>query len=522
MTKPPEPAGVLLSLRGLGKRFGGVKALEGVDFDLHAGEVHALLGENGAGKSTLINILGGIHRPDDGTIRIDGSVVQIKQVTDADRLGIRLIHQELALSPNLSVAENIFLGREPSRFGLIDREQLIAAAERLRDELGLAELGDVRVRVGELNIARQQLVEIARALAIKVRILVLDEPTASLSESETVSLFAKLRLLRAQGVGIIYISHRLEEISRLADRITVLRDGRSIGTQAVRNLDTNQLIRWMVGRELKERFPRAAHCPGEVVLRVRALRAPGVEGVSFNLRRGEVLGLAGLVGAGRTELARVLAGLVPATSGEIEVGGRSVQFRRPSDARAAGIALVPEDRKREGLVMTETVGFNLALPWTHLWARGCMPDVTLRNAIVARGVENFGVKARSADVNIGTLSGGNQQKIVVAKWMERPPKILILDEPTRGVDVGAREEMFALIGRLVAQNLAVLLISSDLPEVMNLSHRLALYRDGRIVAEGNAAEFTPEQIMAELTRDVSRASDSAEAIAREQPLPRPT
>lgn len=510
MTGSRESSECLLSLRGIRKRFGGVKALDGVDFDLRRGEVHALLGENGAGKSTLINILGGIHRPDEGTIRVDDSDVQIRWVADADRFGIRLIHQELALAPNISVAENIFLGREPSRWGLIDRNMIFTEAERLRDELGLAELGDVRTPVGELNVARQQLVEIARALAAKVRILVLDEPTASLSESDTEALFIQLRRLRTQGVGIIYISHRLEELGRLADRITVLRDGRSIGTQPARNLDPNQLIRWMVGRDLKERFPRVLHRPGEIVLRVRELRAPGVNGVSFELRRGEVLGLAGLVGAGRTELARVLAGLVPASSGGIEVCGREVRFRSPADARAAGFALVPEDRKREGLVMTGTVGFNLALPWTHLWARGCVPDFGLRHAIIARGVDNFGIKVRSPDTNIGTLSGGNQQKVVVAKWMEIPPTVLILDEPTRGVDVGAREEMFALIGRLLEQNLAVLLISSDLPEVMNLSHRLALYRDGRIVAEGKAGDFTPEHIMTELTRPHIKADGSSD------------
>jgi ABC-type sugar transport system ATPase subunit len=506
MTSALESTTTLLALRGIRKRFGGVLALDGVDFELRAGEIHALLGENGAGKSTLINILGGIHRPDEGEIRVDGAVARIGSVADADRLGIRLIHQELALAPNLSIADNMFLGREPTRFGLLDRRRLAADAERLRDELGLPELGDVRVRVGELNVARRQLVEIARALAVRVRILVLDEPTASLSESETEALFGKLRRLRGQGVGIIYISHRLEEIGRLADRITVLRDGRSIGTQRAADLDMHQLVSWMVGRELKEHYPRPPHTPGEIALSVRGLLAPGVNGVSFDLHCGEVFGFAGLVGAGRTELARVLGGIVPATGGDIAIGGRPVRLRRPADARAAGIALVPEDRKRDGLVMTQTVGFNLALPWTHLWARGCMPDHKRRDSIVARAMKGFAIKASSADAKIGTLSGGNQQKVVVGKWMEQPPKILILDEPTRGVDVGAREEIFALIGRLVVQGMAVLLISSDLPEVMNLSHRLALYRDGRIVRQGAAADFAPEQVMAELTREVPRNS----------------
>jgi ABC-type sugar transport system ATPase subunit len=501
MTAVRESAAELLVLRGIRKRFGGVTALDGVDLQLRAGEIHALLGANGAGKSTLINILGGIHQPDEGEIRLLGEPVRIASVTTADRFGIRLIHQELALAPNLSIAENLFLGREPTRFGLLDRRRLVAEADRLRDELGLPELGDVRTAVGDLNVARRQLVEIARALAGHVRILILDEPTASLSESESEALFAKLRRLRGQGVGIIYISHRLEEISRLADRITVLRDGRSIGTQHATDLDLRQLITWMVGRELKEHYPRPPHTPGEVVLSVRGLRAPGVNDVSFDLRCGEVLGLAGLVGAGRTELTRVLAGLVPATGGTIAIGGNPVRLRGPADARRAGVALVPEDRKRDGLVMTQTVGFNLALPWTRLWARGCMPDGRRRDAIIARAVKDFAIKASSADARIGTLSGGNQQKVVVSKWMEQPPKILILDEPTRGVDVGAREEIFELLGKLVSERMAVLLISSDLPEVMNLSHRLALYRDGRILRQGPAANFTPEQVMSDLTRN---------------------
>ena len=500
MTSTVESSAPLLTLHDIRKRFGGVIALDGVDFELRAGEIHALIGENGAGKSTLIKILGGIHRPDEGTVRINGRDVRIGNVNEADRLGIRLIHQELALAPNLSVAENLFLGREPVRYGLLDRHRLVAEAERLRDELGFPELGDVRAVVGMLSVARRQLVEIVRALAVHVRILVLDEPTASLSESETEALFRKLRWLRDQGVGIIYISHRLEEIARLADRITVIRDGRTIGMQRTSDLNMQQVITWMVGRELKKHYPRPPHGEGDVALSVRDLRAPGVNNVSFDLRQGEVLGLAGLVGAGRTELARVLGGLVPMTGGTVTIGGRPVRLRNPAHARAEGIALVPEDREHNGLVMTQTVGFNLALPWTHMWARGCMPDRGLRGSIIARAMKGFAIRASSDEAEIRSLSGGNQQKVVVGKWMEQPPKILILDEPTRGVDVGAREEIFEFIGRLVARRMAVLLISSDLPEVMNLSHRLALYREGRIVRQGAAADFTPEQVMAELTR----------------------
>ena len=494
-------APALLVLTGVTKRFGGTVALSGADFDLRRGEVHALLGENGAGKSTLIKILGGIHRPDAGEIRVNGECVEISNVAAADLLGIRLIHQELSLAPNLSVAENIFLGREPTRFGFLNRRQLSAEAEKLRDELRLPEIGDVHVRAGELSMAQQQLVEIARALSVQARILILDEPTAALSEAETEALFTKLRRLRDQGVGIIYISHRLEEIRRVADRVTVFRDGRRIGTQDISQFDLRELIRWMVGRELKEHYPRPPTQPGEVILRVRNLRSPGVNDVSFELRAGEVLGFAGLVGAGRTELARTLFGITPATSGTIEVEGRQVAVRSPADARAAGLVLVPEDRKREGLVMTGSVGFNLALPWTKQWIRGPFPNSSRRDGILSRAINGFGIKTAGPEQSITALSGGNQQKVVFGKWMEQPPRILILDEPTRGVDVGAREEMFRLIHRSVADGMGVLLISSDLPEVMNLSHRLAIYRDGRILREARADAITAEEIMTELTRN---------------------
>ena len=495
-TAPP-----LLALTGVTKRFGGTVALDGAEFDLRRGEVHALVGENGAGKSTLIRILGGIHRPDTGELRVNGERVEIRDVADADQLGIRLIHQELSLAPNLTVAENIFLGREPTRFGFLNRRRLFADAEKFRDELRLPEIGEVHVLAGELSVAQQQLVEIARALSVQARILILDEPTAALSEAETEALFAKLQRLRDQGVGIIYISHRLEEIRRVAGRVTVFRDGRRIGTQEVSRFDMRELIRWMVGRELKERFPLPPCQPGSMVLRVKHLCAPGVNDVSFELRAGEVLGFAGLVGAGRTELARTLFGITPATSGTLEVEGRAVVIRSPANARAAGVALVPEDRKREGLVMTGSVGFNLALPWTHQWIRGPFPNAARRTDIIGRALGAFGIRTAGPEQSITALSGGNQQKVVFGKWMEQPPRILVLDEPTRGVDVGAREEMFNLIHRLVAQGMAVILISSDLPEVMTLSHRLAVYRGGRIVREAKADAITPEEIMAELTRN---------------------
>jgi ABC-type sugar transport system ATPase subunit len=502
MSKAPESreGGPLLAVRGATKRFGGVVALDGVDFTLYRGEIHALLGENGAGKSTLINLLGGVVRPDAGTIEIDGRRVEIRGVADAHRLGIRVIHQELSLAPNLSVAENLFLGREPVRFGWLDGRRMNSDAEVLIRALDLPEIGSSAALVSSLSTARQQLVEIARALGVNSRVLVLDEPTSSLSEAETTALFATLKRLRGQGVGIIYISHRLDEVRLLADRVTVLRDGRVSGEQGGAELEVRTLVRWMVGRDIKDHFPRPPWKPGEVVLEVQRLCNRHVHDVSFALRHGEVLGFAGLVGAGRSELARCLYGIEPPDSGEVLVDGRSVPIRSPAQARAAGLALVPEDRKRQGLVMTGSVAYNLALPWTSEWIRGLWLDRRLRERIVQRALREYAIKVADPEQNIGNLSGGNQQKVVIGRWMEHAPQILILDEPTRGVDVGAREDMYAILGRLVSAGMAVILISSDLPEVMGLSHRLMLYREGRIVCELVASEATAEDVMSELTR----------------------
>lgn len=495
----PQTSKPLLSLRGVTKRFGGVVALAGVDLNLRVGEIHALLGENGAGKSTLIKVLGGVVRPDAGTIEVDGRPVEVRDAAEADRLGIRLIHQELSLAPNISVAENILLGREPTRLGvLVDRRRLNASVEALVAELDMPEIGPVRTPVGGLSVARRQLVEIARALAVRARILVLDEPTASLSQHEADTLLARLGRLRAQGVGIIYISHRLEEIRRLADRITVLRDGRNVGTRDARAVEPGELIRLMVGRDVDAIPPRPVANPGPVVLAVEDLRNDQVHGVRFVLRAGEVLGLAGLVGSGRTELARALCGVDPIRSGRIVVDGRPLVPRTPGEARAAGIVLVPEDRKGQGLVMTGSVADNLALPWTRDWIRGIRVDRRRRAAIVERAIGRFGIKTDHPEQSVGSLSGGNQQKAVVARWMEHPPRVLVLDEPTRGVDVKARAEMYEILGGLVARGIAILLISSDLPEVIGLSHRLALYRDGRILREIPAAGADPVEVMASL------------------------
>lgn len=490
---------LLLVLEGVVKRFPGVTALAGVHFALRRGEIHALLGENGAGKSTLIKVLGGIHVPDEGSIRIDGRPATIRSVADADRLGIRIIHQELSLAPNLTVAENIYLGREPHRAGWLLRRKMRDDARRLTLELGLHEIAEVDRVVSTLSVAQQQLVEIARALSAQARILVLDEPTSSLSESETEALFATLRRLRAQGVGIIYISHRLEEILRLADRITVLRDGRSIGTQDAAAVNQRQLVQWMVGRDIADYFHRPKSRPGEVALAVHGLCGPKTFDVSLAVRYGEILGLAGLVGSGRTELMRLLFGIDPIERGQVLVDGRPVTIRGPRDALGHGIVLVPEDRKREGLVMIQSVAFNVAIPWVDRWIRWLRPDAGRRQAIVDRAVREFHVRLADCEQGIASLSGGNQQKALVGRWMEERPKILLLDEPTRGVDVGAREEMFAILAGLVEQGMAVILVSSDLTEVLRTSHRVALFRDGRVLDVVPAAEATPEQVMEQLT-----------------------
>jgi len=490
---------ILLRLRGIRKAFGGVHALAGVDFELKAGEIHALLGENGAGKTTLIKVLGGIHLPDAGSIVIDGREVSIRNVAEADREGIRIIHQELSLSPNLSIAENIYLGREPQRLGLLDRRTMFEQAERLVAELGLDEIREVQTEVSKLSVAHQQLVEIARALSTSARILVLDEPTSALSEAEIEALFVALRRLRSQGVGMIYISHRLEEIARLTDRVTVLRDGKSIGTQNTTNLDHPQLIRWMVGRDIEDHFQRPSSLAGEPALEVRGLRAAKVDGVSFEVRHGEILGIAGLVGSGRSEMARAIFGIDPVQSGRIAIDGREVEINSPRDALDAGIVLVPEDRKLQGLVLSQSVTFNVTLPWLKDWITGCMPNERKRREIVERAIRAFDIKVADPQQAIDSLSGGNQQKVLVGRWMEHPPKVLVLDEPTRGVDVGAREEIFEIIGSLVESGMAVVLISSDLDEVLNLSNRVAAYRDGRILRMDGADQFTSESMMQLLT-----------------------
>ncbi|MFE9557443.1 sugar ABC transporter ATP-binding protein [Streptomyces sp. NPDC006692] len=484
----------LLRVEGIRKSFPGVVALDGVDFDLRRGEVHVLLGENGAGKSTLIKVLSGAHRPDGGRILAAGREVRIHGAQDAERLGIATIHQEFNLVPELTVAENIFLGRQPRRFGMIDRRRMEADAQALLQRVGL----DVspRAKVRELGIARLQMVEIAKALSLDARVLIMDEPTAVLTSEEVDKLFRIVRDLRDDGVGTVFITHHLEEIAALGDRVTVLRDGRSVG-QVPAATPEDELVRLMVGRSIEQQYPRERPDPGRPLLSVRGLTRHGVfHDVSFEVRAGEVVGLAGLVGAGRTEVARAVFGADPYDAGTVDVRGESVAGGDVNAAMGAGVGLVPEDRKGQGLVLDASVQENLGLVTLRSATRAGLVDLKGQRADATRVAGQLGVRMAGLDQRVRTLSGGNQQKVVIGKWLLADTQVLILDEPTRGIDVGAKVEIYQLINELTASGRAVLMISSDLPEVLGMSDRVLVMAQGRIVGELPAHEATQDAVMA--------------------------
>jgi len=471
----------VLSLRRAAKSFGGVRALRGVDFELRPGEVHALLGENGAGKSTLIKIITGAHRPDAGEIRVAGELVTHLTPQRAQRLGIACIYQQPALFPDLSVAENIAMRLTPP-----GPWQRIDWAERRRQAIRAFELAGARIdpdaEVRSLSMPEQQLVEIACALGTGARIVIMDEPTASLTRQEQEQLFRIVRELRDSGVGVIYISHRLEEIFALADRVTVLRDGESVGTHPTRELTEAALIKLMVGREVNLLYPPAEGAPGAVALEVRGLgcRAGGVRDVTFAVRAGEVFGLAGLVGAGRTELARTLFGITPADAGQIVLAGRPVTIDSPRTAVANGIAYVPEDRRRHGVVLEMPIAQNMSMAVHPRLFPGAWLHFGRERELAGRYIRDLGVKCPGPEAPAGSLSGGNQQKVSLARWLATKPKLLILDEPTQGVDVGAKSEIHRIVRELAKQGLAVILISSDLPEVLGMSDRIGVMRAGSL------------------------------------------
>jgi ABC-type sugar transport system ATPase subunit len=505
----------LLEMKQITKSFPGVRALDGVSFDLKGAEIHALVGENGAGKSTLIKILAGVYPHPDygGEIILDGSERRFANVRDAERVGVAVIYQELSLVKDLSVAENIFLGREPRRFGVINWEELYSRAQKLLSDLHLTI--EPRTPVRNLGIGQQQLVEIAKALSQEARILVLDEPTAALTDAEVETLFGILNNLRARGVAMIYISHKLDEVFRISDRITVLRDGRTISTDAARELNEAGVIAKMVGREVGQIFPEAKHDRGDFVLEVRDITVedpavPGkllVDRVGFAVRKGEVLGIAGLMGSGRSELLMAIFGAHPGrTSAEVFVDGKPVGVQRPSDAIKHGIGFVTEDRKRYGLILDQTILKNMTLAGLRRLSGRFVTHEDAEAAAGERSARDLRIKATSVFTIAGTLSGGNQQKVVLAKWLLTNPRVLFLDEPTRGIDVGAKQEIYAQINKLAERGIAVVLVSSELPEVLGLSDRVIVLHEGRVTGEFTRAEATPEKVMSCATGHARRAA----------------
>ena len=495
------PAAPCLAARGITKTFPGVKALSEVSFDLRPGEIHALCGENGAGKSTLIKVLSGIHPHGSysGTILVDGEPASFKTVADAEEAGIAVIYQELALVPEMTVAENMFLGAEPTTRGLIDWDRVYRDARALLDRFGLKL--DPSARTAALGMGHRQLIEILKALRKESHILILDEPTAALSESEVTVLLDILRDLRRRGIACVYISHRLDEVFALADRITVLRDGTSVTTLETARTSKSEVIRHMVGREITDFFPRRAPAPGKVLLRVEGLTVTGpqgepIEDVSFEVRAGEVLGIGGLMGSGRSELLMHIFGAWGSRrGGSVELEGRPLA-RAPGKVLRQGIALVTEDRKRYGLVLEASVGFNLSLSAIAGLTHQGLIDEPREHQANQETFASLRVKAPNLEARVGGLSGGNQQKVVIGKALMTQPKVVFLDEPTRGIDVGAKIEVYEIINRLTAEGKAVVLVSSELPELMGMSDRIVMLHEGTVGGTFNKSEATQERLLA--------------------------
>ncbi len=492
-----------LELKNISKRFSTVEVLHAVSFTLRPGEVHALLGENGAGKSTLVKVITGVHQPDGGEIYLNGKQVHFNDPRESREAGIAAIYQELSLFPDLDVAENIFVGRQPTtRGGLIQWRKLYAEAGKLLASLGVQL--DLKQKARTLSIAQQQMIEIARAFSLHARILIMDEPTSSLTLNEVADLFCLVRRLRDEGTAIIFISHRLEELFELADRVTVLRDGFYVGTHQLSDVTRDDLIRMMVGRTISNLFPKQDVEAGDVALKVENLSRPGVfENISFELRKGEILGMAGLVGAGRTDVARAIFGVTPPASGAIQVAGQTVQIGSPQAAIRLGLAYVPEDRQLHGLIPPMSITANLSLATLEHYARrGWLRDKVEREAVFA-AARQMEVRAGHIWQKARELSGGNQQKVVLAKWLATKPRILILDEPTRGIDVGTKAAVHALMSKLASEGIAILMISSELPEVLGMSDRILVMREGRLTGHFTRAEATQEKIISAATQSVA-------------------
>jgi ribose transport system ATP-binding protein len=481
-------------MKGIDKSFPGVKALQGVSLQLKAGEVHALLGENGAGKSTLIKVLGGIYHAEAGEIYIDGKKVEIDGVVAARNAGISIVHQELVLVPYMTVAENIFLGREPGTALNVDRRKMLEEAQKLLDTYEMNIQADTLV--DKLTIAQQQMVEIVKAISFNSKILVMDEPTSSISDKEVGFLFETIRTLTKKGVGIIYISHKMSELDEICDRVTVMRDGQTVGTRVVKETNTDELIALMVGRELTNYYTRDFQKPGEVVLKCEHISDGRMaKDVSFELRKGEIVGFAGLVGAGRSETMKAIFGLTPHMTGEVYVKGQKAHIKTPVDALNYGIALVPESRKSEGLYQVQSVKYNSTIQVLKQFISKLHVDNKKEEEITQKYIDLMATKTPSQDQVIGNLSGGNQQKVMIGRWLATEPEILILDEPTRGVDVGAKAEIYSIMNDLVKGGMSIIMISSELPEIINMSDRVYVMNDGRVTGQLDHEHVTQEGIM---------------------------
>ncbi|WP_347458038.1 sugar ABC transporter ATP-binding protein [Clostridium sp. C105KSO13] len=476
------------------KRFAGVHALNDVGLELKAGEVHALLGENGAGKSTLIKVLGGIYQADEGEIYINGNKVEIKGVEDAQENGIAIIHQELVLVPYMTVAENIFLGREFGNNILVNRKKMNQEAQKLLDENQVNIRADMLV--GKLTIAQQQMVEIVKAISYDSKILVMDEPTSSIADKEVEFLFETMRKLTKRGVGIIYISHKMSELEQICDRVTVMRDGMYVGTEIVKNTTRDRLIAMMVGRELENYYTREYQKPGEEVLRCEHISDGNmVKDVSFSLKKGEIIGFAGLVGAGRSETMKAIFGLTKNASGETWVKGKKVKVTSPVDAMKYGLSLVPENRKHEGLYSVQSVRFNMTIEVLKQFMQGISVDDRKEAALTQKYIDMMATKTPTQMQKIGNLSGGNQQKVMIGRWLATDPEVLILDEPTRGVDVGAKSEIYVIMNELVKKGVSIIMISSELPEIINMSDRVYVMAEGKVTGCLNHEEVSQEAVM---------------------------
>lgn len=485
----------VLVMSNIEKRFGGVHALKGVNFNLRKGEVHILMGENGAGKSTLMKILDGLYKADEGTVEIDGRQVVVDSPLHARALGVSMIHQELSMCENMTIAENIFRGEEMGTYGFVNFKEMYQKAQQILDDMHLNL--NAHTKVGDLSIAQQQMVEIAGAVSHNAKIVIMDEPTSSLTEVEIVELFKIVANLKAAGTGIIYISHRMNETFEIGDRITIMRDGTYIDTLNVAETTEDQIIEMMVGRAIAEVYEGERAEGGEVILDVQNFTNKKLKSCSFQLRRGEILGFSGLVGAGRTELMRAIFALDKLESGTMTLFGKQVSFKTVQDAIDAGIGMVPEDRRGCGLVLGHSVGTNLTITVLKKFIKGISVNKKIENEIIEEYRHKLSIKTSGPDQACGNLSGGNQQKVVISKWLASEPKILILDEPTRGIDVGAKHEIYQLMRKLASEGVSILFISSDLPEIINMSSRVVVMHEGEIatVLDGAEEEFTQVKIM---------------------------